>query len=76
MASLYGWDLLVHRWDLARALGADDRFTDKELDQIEAALAGFGDALYGPGICAAPVDVAESEPRQVRLLALLGSDAR
>lgn len=76
MASFYGWDLLVHRWDLARALGTDERFTDQELDQIEGALAGFGDALYGPGICAAPVEVADIEPRQVRLLALLGRDAR
>lgn len=76
MASFYGWDLLVHRWDLARALGADDRFTDEELDQIEAALAGFGDALYGPGICANPVEVGGSESRQVRLLARLGRDAR
>lgn len=76
MASFYGWDLLVHRWDLARALGADETFTGEELDQIEAALAGFGDALYGPGICAAPVEVGESESRQVRLLARLGRDAR
>lgn len=76
MASFYGWDLLVHRWDLARALGADDRFSERELDQIESALDGFGDALYGPGICAAPVEVAETESRQVRLLARLGRDAR
>lgn len=76
MASFYGWDLLVHRWDLARALGADERFSEQELDQIEASLSGFGDALYGPGICAAPVAVPETEPRQVRLLALLGRDAR
>ncbi|USQ81341.1 TIGR03086 family metal-binding protein [Ornithinimicrobium faecis] len=76
MASFYGWDLLVHRWDLARSLGTDEQFTQEELDQIEAALAGFGDALYGPGICAAPVEVAESESRQVRLLARLGRDAR
>lgn len=76
MATFYGWDLLVHRWDLARALGADERFTEHELDQIEGALAGFGEALYSPGICAAPVEVADTEPRQVRLLARLGRDAR
>jgi len=76
MAGFYGWDLIVHRWDLARALGADEELTEDELDEIEAALPGFGDALYGPGICAAPVEVGDDEPRQVRLLARLGRDAR
>lgn len=76
MANFYGWDLLVHRWDLARALGVDDQFTSVELDEIEAALPGFGDALYRPGICAAPVEVAPTEPRAVQLLARLGRDAR
>lgn len=76
MATFYGWDLLVHRWDLARALGADEEFTDQELDQIEAEVDGFGEALYSSGICAPPVTVGESEPRQVRVLARLGRDAR
>lgn len=76
MATFYGWDLLVHRWDLARALGAEEEFTDHELDQIEAEVDGFGDALYSAGICAAPVPVGDSEPRQVRVLARLGRDAR
>lgn len=76
LVNFYGWDLLVHRWDLARALDADERFSEHELDQIEEALPGFGDALYDPGICAAPVAVADTEPRQVRVLARLGRDAR
>ncbi|WP_256840760.1 maleylpyruvate isomerase family mycothiol-dependent enzyme [Ornithinimicrobium cryptoxanthini] len=76
MATFYGWDLLVHRWDLARGLGTDERFSPEELDQIEAAIPGFGNALYGPGICATPVDVPETESRQVRVLARLGRDAR
>lgn len=76
MANFYGWDLLVHRWDLARALGADERLSESELDQVEAALPGFGDQLYGAGICAGPVDVGEDQPRQVRVLARLGRDAR
>lgn len=76
MATFYGWDLLVHRWDLARALGANEEFTDQELDQIEVEVEGFGEALYSPGICAAPLAVSESEPRQVRVLARLGRDAR
>lgn len=76
MATFYGWDLLVHRWDLARALGADESLGDGELDDIEAALPGFGDQLYTPGICAEPVDVGDDQPRQVRVLARLGRDAR
>lgn len=76
MAGFYGWDLLIHRWDLARALGADEELTPTELDEIEAALPGFGDQLYGPGICAAPIQVSDDASRQVRVLAKLGRDAR
>ncbi|MCK0111563.1 TIGR03086 family metal-binding protein [Ornithinimicrobium sp. F0845] len=76
MAGFYGWDLIVHRWDLARALGADEELSPGELDEIEAAIPGFGEQLYGPGICAQPVEVADDESRQVRVLARLGRDAR
>lgn len=76
MAQFYGWDMLVHRWDLAKALGGDDNLSERELDEIEAALPGFGDQLYGEGICGAPVPVGEDEPRQIRVLARLGRDAR
>lgn len=68
----YGFDLLVHRWDLARSAGADERLSGHELGVIEAAVEGFGESLYSPGICERPVEVREDADRQARTLALLG----
>lgn len=76
LAQFYGWDMVVHRWDLGRALGADVMFTDSELDEIEAELPTFGDQLYAEGICKPAVQVGADEPRQVQVLARLGRDAR
>src|SRR3712207_7605657 len=41
----YVWDMLVHRWDVARAVGADAALSAEELDRIEAGADGFGPAL-------------------------------
>ncbi len=76
LAQFYGWDMLVHRWDLARGLGADVAFTDSELDEIERLLPMFGEQLYAEGICGSAVQVGADQPRQVQVLALLGRDAR
>lgn len=75
LADFYGFDLLVHRWDLARGLGHDLTFDEAELDRIEQALDGFGDALYAEGVCRPPVEVPDGAPRQVRLLARMGRRA-
>ncbi|MDQ3359535.1 MAG: maleylpyruvate isomerase family mycothiol-dependent enzyme [Actinomycetota bacterium] len=76
MARFYGWDMLVHRWDLARALGADDTLTTEELDEIEGSAQGFDDQLYAEGICRPALPVAQDADRQVRVLARLGRDGR
>jgi len=75
LANFYGFDMLVHRWDLAGALGQDVEFDDAELDRIEQALDGFGDALYSEGVCKPAIDVPEDAPRQVRLLGRMGRRA-
>ncbi len=71
----YVWDMVVHRWDVARALGADSSLTDAELDRIEDGAAGFGDALHMEGICGPAVDVPSDASRETRVLALLGRQA-
>ena len=70
----YVWDLVVHRWDVARAVGdpAAATFTPDELDAVEAGAESFGPALHMDGICRAGVEVPADAPRQVRLLARLG----
>lgn len=72
LATFYGFDLLVHRWDLARGLGRDIAFSEAEQETIETALDGFGEHLYDDGVCAPAVPVPDEAPRQVRLLARMG----
>lgn len=50
ISMLYGFDLLVHRWDVARAAGQDTRFTDAELDVMESTIGQMADMLYTWGI--------------------------
>lgn len=71
----YGFDLVVHRWDIATAAGLDERMTEQEVAFAERCAAGFGDALYADGICTAPVEAPADADRQTRLLALVGRDA-
>lgn len=72
LEQFYVWDMLVHRWDVARAVGADARLTDAELDRIEAGADSFGPALYMDGICRPAVDVPARADRRTRVLARLG----
>jgi hypothetical protein len=76
LATFYGFDLIVHRWDVGRATGADLRFTDEEMDALEASIAQFGDLMYAEGICATAREVGEGADRQERLLALTGRATR
>ena len=65
-------DVVIHGWDLARAIGAEDR--------IDAALLGFVDDFLGPqmeewrgaGVLSAVVDVGPDAGDQERLLAQTG----
>ena len=75
LANFYGFDMLIHRWDLATALGIETVWTDAELDRIETALDGFGDNLYADGVCKPAIDVPDDAPRQVRLLGRMGRRA-
>lgn len=71
----YGWDLLPHRWDIARAAGQDEAFSDEELNSLEGGIDAMGDQLYAEGICKPPVPVAEGADRQAQVLARLGRTA-
>lgn len=80
MDAFYGFDLVVHRWDIARAADLSPSFgpasfTTEELDRIEAGIAGFGDALYMEGICRPALTPAADADRATRVLAQLGRDA-
>ncbi len=72
LRDFYGWDLVVHRWDLGRAVGQEVAWSDAERSFVEGALAGFGDQLYAEGICKPALDAPAGADEQTRVLALLG----
>lgn len=75
MRDFYGWDLVVHRWDLGRAVGQEVTWTDDERIFVGDTLEGFGDQLYNEGICKPAVEAPANADEQTRVLALLGRRA-
>lgn len=71
-ARFYVFDMLVHRWDLAVAVGVEGWLTDDELDRIEASADSFGPALHSEGVCGPAVEPPAGADRQTRVLARLG----
>jgi uncharacterized protein (TIGR03086 family) len=65
-------DVLVHTWDMARAVGADDRLDAQWCESFYAALPDDPGALMGPAMFDAPVAVADQIDVQSKLLARLG----
>ncbi|WP_395695898.1 maleylpyruvate isomerase N-terminal domain-containing protein [Nocardioides sp.] len=71
----YGFDLVVHGWDLGSSNGRPTTFTDDELDAVEGAFEAFGDHAYDDGVFTGPIDAPEDASRQARLLARTGRRA-
>jgi uncharacterized protein (TIGR03086 family) len=65
-------DVLVHTWDLARAVGADDRLDPRWCELFYAALPGDPGGLSVSGMFDAPVAVGDQTDMQSKLLARLG----
>jgi uncharacterized protein (TIGR03086 family) len=75
LEQFYIWDMLVHRWDIARTAGIDAGLTNAELDRIDSGADSFGEALYMDGICRPGVAVPAEADRETRALARLGRTA-
>ncbi|WP_222264425.1 TIGR03086 family metal-binding protein [Modestobacter marinus] len=75
LEQFYVWDMVVHRWDVARATGQDARLTDAELDRVAAGADSFGEALYMDGICRPGVTPPSGADRATQVLARLGRAA-
>lgn len=73
-------DVLVHTWDLARALGVDDRLDPDEVRRAHEELIELtqqaGDAMRGPDVFGPPLDPPPDADEQDRLLAFTGRDPR
>ncbi|MGZ4511816.1 MAG: maleylpyruvate isomerase family mycothiol-dependent enzyme [Mycobacterium sp.] len=67
-------DVLVHTWDLARAVGADDRLDPEWCELFYAGLPADPQALSSSGMFSAPVTGPDESDAQTSLLARLGRD--
>lgn len=69
------FDLVVHRWDLARAAGLDDHIDESDAQRVLDGVAAFGPALYSEGVCADAVAVSPDADVATRMLAVVGRRA-
>jgi len=69
-------DVVVHTWDLARAIGTDDRLDDALVQAAWTVFEPQRDTLEASGLFASPVPLAPGAPLQSQLLALTGRDDR
>ncbi|KAK1183098.1 TIGR03086 family metal-binding protein [Streptomyces sp. NBS 14/10] len=67
-------DAAVHAWDLARAIGADERIPKPLVDFSVRAVAPYAAELEKSGMFAAAVEPPSGADAQTRLLALLGRE--
>jgi uncharacterized protein (TIGR03086 family) len=65
-------DMLVHTWDLARAIGAHDRLHPDACEKALADLEPIDDLLRGPGFYGPKLAPAAGADVQDKLLAFLG----
>jgi uncharacterized protein (TIGR03086 family) len=65
-------DLVIHRWDLARATGQDDTMSRDDAERVFDVARGFGDEFRGPGAFGPEVPVAPDADVQTRMLAYCG----
>ncbi|MEW1636621.1 TIGR03086 family metal-binding protein [Streptomyces sp. NPDC093801] len=65
-------DCVVHAWDLARAIGADDRLPDGLVEFSLKEVMPYADSLAASGMYDVPLDVPAGADAQTRLLALVG----
>jgi uncharacterized protein (TIGR03086 family) len=70
-----GADILIHTWDLARGINADDALPAPLVDRVAAWFAGVEDLWRSAGAIGPRVDVPENADAQTRLLAAFGRSA-
>ncbi|MFF1832750.1 TIGR03086 family metal-binding protein [Streptomyces sp. NPDC058231] len=65
-------DAVVHAWDLARAIGVDERLPQPLVDFVRREVAPYVKELSQTGLFAPPVRTAKDADAQTELLAMLG----
>jgi uncharacterized protein (TIGR03086 family) len=65
-------DFVVHRWDLARAIGADETIDPGDAAAIYAQMKPMEDEMRSWGVYGGRVEIGEDADLQTKLLALFG----
>jgi uncharacterized protein (TIGR03086 family) len=65
-------DSLVHSWDLARAIGADEALDPETVQLAYDGIQPMAQELAQSGMFAPPITTADDAPVQTKLLAMLG----
>jgi uncharacterized protein (TIGR03086 family) len=65
-------DVVIHTWDLARAVGADERLDEELVAEVDAFLGPQVEAWRSAGAFGPPAEVPEGAGLQARLLAKTG----
>ncbi|TQF74883.1 TIGR03086 family protein [Rhodococcus spelaei] len=73
--TFFCFDLVVHRWDLARATGSDEEIPADDLALARGFADQAGEQIRTPGVCGPAVEVAAGANEQTRLLGWLGRRA-
>jgi uncharacterized protein (TIGR03086 family) len=68
-------DALVHSWDLARGIGADDTLDPELVELVYERILPVAEHLQETGLFAPPVPVPDDAPLQTKMLALFGRRA-
>ena len=73
---IYAVDPLIHAWDLGQATGVPAVLEPALCDRYSDQLAKAGDAIRGPGMFDAAVDLSDDADPVARLVAMAGRDPR
>jgi uncharacterized protein (TIGR03086 family) len=65
-------DVMVHTWDLARAVGGDERLNQDDVAQAYSGLKPMDAMIRQPGVFGPKIDPAEGDDLQTEFLKFLG----
>jgi uncharacterized protein (TIGR03086 family) len=69
---IYASDVLVHTWDLARAVGGDERLDADAVKQAYSGLKPMDAMIRQPGVFGPKIDPAPGDDEQTEFLKFLG----
>lgn len=72
IAMIVTGDVLIHTWDLARAVGLDETLDATEVQRMYEGVQPFDEILRSSGQFGARVDVPDSADVQTKLIAFMG----